>query len=195
MARLRFHHRRREQVAVNAGVEEFWFGPFLGLANTNFVHGNAPADIALRIVEIPRENRLGWADHLAGGLIAHFHSRCVEVALCRRVAIRVDIKSVVRARLHAGLATDAALVVEVDDAIVPAKKRHRRTDLDARSIVAVVAAKHGKVAPGLWINALLDILHPGPIHSDGDVVLFFACHRASMTADATVLIDDKSVAH
>jgi hypothetical protein len=97
--------------------------------------------------------------------------------------------------LHAGFATDAALVVEVDDAIMPAKKGYGRTDLDARRIVTMIAPKHGKVPPCFRINALLDVLHPRPIHSDGNVVFFFASHRAGMAADATVLIDDKSVAH
>jgi hypothetical protein len=59
----------------------------------------------------------------------------------------------------------------------------------------VIAAKHGKVAPGFRINPFFDVLHPSPIHSNGNIVFFFACHRAGMTTDATVLIDDKSVAH
>jgi hypothetical protein len=97
--------------------------------------------------------------------------------------------------LHAGFATNAALVVEVDDAIMPAKKRHGRTDLDARRIVTMITAKHGKVTPGLRINAFLDVLDPRPIHSHGNIVFFLACDRAGMTANATVLIDEKSVAH
>ena len=76
-----------------------------------------------------------------------------------------------------------------------AKKCHGRADLDAGRIVAVIAPKHGKVAPGFWINPFFDVLHPSPVHSDGNIVFFLACHRAGMTTDATVLIDDKSVAH
>jgi hypothetical protein len=97
--------------------------------------------------------------------------------------------------LHAGFTTDAALVIEIDNAVGPPKKRHSRTDLNARRIVTVVAAKHGKVAPGFWIHPFFDVLHPRPIHSHGNIVFFLACHRAGMTTDATVLIDDKSVAH
>jgi hypothetical protein len=97
--------------------------------------------------------------------------------------------------LHAGFAADAALMIEVDDAVRAAKQSHRRANLDARGIVAVVAAKDGEVAARIRVTALLDILDPGAIHSKGDIVFFFAGDRASMTADAAVLIDEKSLAH
>src|SRR5918994_4241313 len=65
MARLRLHHRWSEQVAVDPGIEELWLCPFLRLTNSDFVHSNTPADIALGIVEFSREDRLSWADKFA----------------------------------------------------------------------------------------------------------------------------------
>ena len=107
----------------------------------------------------------------------------------------LNVKRIVGARLHAGLAADAALVVEVDDTVGATKKRNRRADLDARRVVAVIAAQHGEVAPRVWVLPFLDVLHPSTIHAERDVVLFFARHRAGVAADAAVLIDEKSVAH
>jgi len=63
-----------------------------------------------------------------------------KVALHRGVLVRVDVERVVRARLHAGLAADAAARVEVDDAVGSPEERFRRADLDARGVLAVIAA-------------------------------------------------------
>jgi hypothetical protein len=97
--------------------------------------------------------------------------------------------------LHAGFAADAALVIEVDDTVVAPEQGDSRADFDARRIVAVVAAQHRKMAPGIRVHALFDVFDPGPIHPQRDVVFFFASHRAGMTADAAMLIDEKSVTH
>jgi hypothetical protein len=43
--------------------------------------------------------------------------------------------------------------------------------------------------------SFFDVFHPGPVNTDGDVVFFLAGYRTSMTADAPVLVDEKSVAH
>jgi hypothetical protein len=41
-----------------------------------------------------------------------------EVALLSSVCGGVDVKRVVRARLHAGLAADAAVTIEIDDSVI-----------------------------------------------------------------------------
>jgi hypothetical protein len=97
--------------------------------------------------------------------------------------------------LHAGLAADAALVVKIDDAVGSAKQRNGGADLYARGIVAVIAAQHGEMAPRVGVKSLLDVFHPRTINTDRYIVFFLAGDRACMTADATVLIDKKSVAH
>jgi len=43
--------------------------------------------------------------------------------------------------------------------------------------------------------ALLDVLDPRAIYTDGDVVFFLAGHGAGVAPDATMLIDEKPVAH
>jgi len=97
--------------------------------------------------------------------------------------------------LHAGLAADASFVIEIDNSISPSKQRHRGTNFDARCVVAMIAAQHGEVAAGIGIAALFNVFHPCAIYTNGDVVLFLAGDGAGVTADAAVLVDEKSVAH
>jgi hypothetical protein len=59
----------------------------------------------------------------------------------------------------------------------------------------MVATQYGEVAPRIGIKSFLDVFDPGAIHPDGNVVLFLARNRTRMTTDATVLIDNESVAH
>ena len=96
---------------------------------------------------------------------------------------------------HAGFTADAALVVEVHDPVGPPEQSERRTDRDARRIVAVVAPEHGEVPARVGILSFFDVFDPGAIHADGDVVLFFAGNRTGMAADTAMLINEKSVAH
>ena len=74
-------------------------------------------------------------------------------------------------------------------------KRHGGADFNARRVVAMVAAEHREVPARVRVVAFLDVLDPGAIHAHRDVVFFFTGNRAGVTADAAVLIDDKSVAH
>ena len=123
------------------------------------------------------------------------HARRIEITFRRGATIGIDVERVIRARLHARLTADAALVIEVNDAVGAAKQRHRRANLDARRVVAVIAAQHRKVASGVWIDTLLDVFDPGPVNSHRDVMFFLTGNRAGMTADAAMLIDEKSVTH
>jgi hypothetical protein len=97
--------------------------------------------------------------------------------------------------LHARFTADAAFVIEVDDAVTPAKQRNRGTNFYARRVVAMIATQYREMTPGVRVVSLLDVLDPSAIHTKSDVVLFFAGHRAGVTADATVLIDHEAVAH
>jgi len=44
-------------------------------------------------------------------------------------------------------------------------------------------------------NTLLNVLDPGPVHSDRNVVLSLARHRAGMTPDALAVINYEAVFH
>jgi hypothetical protein len=86
-------------------------------------------------------------------------------------------------------------MIEIDDAIPAAKQRHGGTNLDARRIVAMVASQHREVTPSIRISAFFNVLDPSAIHAERNIMLFLASYRASMAADAPVLIDDKPVTH
>ena len=87
------------------------------------------------------------------------------------------------------------LVVEIDNTVGTAKQRHSGTNLDARRVVAVITAQHRKVTPRVGIYTLLDVLDPSTINSHRNIVFFFTGDGASVTTDAAMLIDEKSVTH
>jgi hypothetical protein len=118
-----------------------------------------------------------------------------EIALGRRVVVRIDIQSVVRTSLHASFATDATLVVEIDDSIGPPVECASRTNFRAWSVIAVIAPHHTEVARCMRKLPLFDVLDPRPKNANGDLVFFFARNRAGVAPDTTVLIYDKTVAH
>lgn len=118
-----------------------------------------------------------------------------EIAFGRSVVVGIDVQSIVRTSLHAGLATDATPVVEIDDSIEPPIQRTCGTDFRARWVIAVVAPHHAKMARSARKFALLDVLDPGAKDTDRDLMFLFARHRAGVTTDTAVLIDDKSVSH
>jgi hypothetical protein len=99
------------------------------------------------------------------------------------------------ASLHAGLTADTSLVVEVHDAVGSAKKSDGGTNFNARSVIAMIATEHREVSSRIRVAALFNVLHPCAIYAHRNVVLFFTGNRAGVTADTTILIDDKSVAH
>ena len=59
----------------------------------------------------------------------------------------------------------------------------------------MIAACDLKYAARVGVNALLDVLHPGPVHADGHMIFGLAGYRAGMTANALAIIDDKAVVH
>ena len=59
----------------------------------------------------------------------------------------------------------------------------------------MIAAQHREMASHVRILPLLDILDPCAVDADRDIVLLLARNRACMAADASILVDDESVAH
>jgi hypothetical protein len=118
-----------------------------------------------------------------------------EIAFGGRIVIGIDIESIVRTRLHASLATNAALVVKINDSVGPPVQGAGGTDFRARRVIAVVAPHHSEVTGGMGKLALLDMLDPSAKYTNRHLVLLFARDRAGVTANATILIDDESVSH
>jgi len=118
-----------------------------------------------------------------------------EIALGRRIVVGIDIKSIVRTSLHTALATDAAPVVEINDAIRPPVESARRTNFRARRVIAVIAPHHTEVSGSMRKFALFNMFNPSPKNPQGHLVFFFASHRAGVASDTTVLIYDETVSH
>ena len=118
-----------------------------------------------------------------------------EVTLFGGVCIGIDIKRVVGTGLHARLATDASVAVEIDDAVVTPEQRSNRTYRDAGCVVAVIAPQNGKEPVSVWILALLDVLDPGSERAKGNFVFGFTGDRARVTADAFAMVYNEAVFH
>src|ERR1700737_5224415 len=118
-----------------------------------------------------------------------------EVALGGSAGVGIDVQSVIGAGVHAGFASNAAAVVEINHAVIALEQCAGRTNLDARRLVAMIAAHHAEVAADVGKGAFLFVLDPGAEDADRDLMLILAGHRARMAADTPVLVDHKAVTH
>ena len=191
-------HGRDQRVEgrfVSADVEDVGAGVLLGRAHGHRFDAEQFADATVGIVEIADPDGLGGAHLDAGGLEALVDAVGAEVALGRGVGLFVDVDCVVGACLHAHLASDAARVVEVDNAVITSEERLGGAALDTRGVGAVIAAQDRHLAGRVGEGPLLDVLHPGAELAHWHLVLGLAGHRACVAADASPLIDGKAVAH
>ena len=164
-------------------------GPHRGVAA-----GDDPGGLIVRVVEVGHLDGMGGAHHHTTRLEALLDPVVAEVALVGGVGCRIDVDGVIRAGVHAALAADAVVVVEIDHAVGRPEQRPGGADGDAGSVVAVVAAHHREVPVGVGERPGLDVLHPGAVHAEGDVVLALARDGAGMAADAAVAVQQESQA-
>src|SRR5258706_14440775 len=186
---------RGDGVLLRAKVKHFGLGALLRFAHLRRQQTHELRDLAAWVVKIARHDGLHWTDDHAGRLQAALDAMRTVVAFLRRAEVRMDVDRVVRTGLHARLATDAAVAVQVHDAVGACKERLRGTDLHARRVVAVIASQHGEVPPRIGILTLLKILHPGPKTAHRHLVLLLAGYGASMAPAALALIEAEAVAH
>ena len=125
----------------------------------------------------------------------HINSVRTKIALFRHVVIWINIKSIIRTCLHARLAGDTPLSVEIDNTIIPIIKRCGRTYLYARCFLTMVAAQNGKEALSFWERPLFHILYPGPVHTDGHFMFRFAGYGACVAANTFPIIDEETEVH
>jgi hypothetical protein len=118
-----------------------------------------------------------------------------EVALGGRAILGIHVNRIVRTSLHASLATDAALGIEIDDPVATLVHRGHGANGDARRLLAVVAARDLKDAARVGKDALLDVFDPGPVDSDRNLIFGLARHGAGVTANAFAIIDYEAVFH
>jgi hypothetical protein len=87
------------------------------------------------------------------------------------------------------------LIIEIYDSVRTPEERASGANLYAGSVVTMVAAHDAEVAPGSRELAGLHVFDPRPENTDRDLVFFLARHGAGMAADASILVDNKPVAH
>src|SRR5262249_13316993 len=117
------------------------------------------------------------------------------IAFCRGVAVGINIERVVGTGLHAALTADTPLIVEVDDSVRASVEGVGGADRGARRIVTVVTSHHPEMAANVGELAFLDVLDPGAKPPHRNLMFLLARHRAGVTANTSVLIDNKPVAH
>ena len=164
-------------------------------ANTDVFAAKELRNAGVRIVDVTSNDRLLRADDDTGRLEAKLSAVSTEVAFCSGIGRGIDVEGIVRAGLHARLAADAAPRIEIDDTVGPPEEGAGGADLDARGILAVVAALDEEVPPGIGELSFFDIFHPCPEDANGNVVFRFASDSTGVTADAPPLVDDKTVPH
>jgi hypothetical protein len=176
-----------------AKVEDLRPRSLFGLPHGERLALHDARDFARRVVEVAEDAALRRA---------HAHTRRqqlvldavrAEVALLRGVRVGVDEELIVRARLHARAAADAAVAVEIDDPVTPFEQRAGRADARARRFFALIAEHRKEEAARVGKRPLLDRLHPAAIHADRDFVLRLARDRAGMTSDALSEVDGEPV--
>src|SRR5207245_5312325 len=101
-----------------------------------------------------------------------------------RVIVGIDEDRVVGARGDAGFASNADVLVEIDDAVGTAEHRRRGTRRYARRVIALIAARDLERAARCGELSDIDVLHIRAIDAEGNGVLRFASGAAGVTADA-----------
>src|SRR6266702_2230365 len=168
-------------------------GSLLWLARAHRFTGNNPCNLSIGVVHIARNNGPLRTNNHAGWLQANLSAVRTIVALRSGIAIRINVKRIIGTRLHARLATDAAIGVEVHNAILALIEGFGRTNSHARCIVTMIAAVDQKIAPRVGELTLFDILYPRAINTDRNIMFGLARHGAGMTADTLALVYNKRV--
>ena len=117
------------------------------------------------------------------------------IALRSRVVVRVDVKRIIGAGLHTGFATNAAVVIEIDNSIFPRVERLHRAYLHTGRVRTVIAAHYGEDSPSIGKLSLFNLFNIGSVDADGNIVFAFTGRGASVTTDAFSIVNNKSVSH
>jgi hypothetical protein len=107
----------------------------------------------------------------------------------------IDEDGVIRARRHAGFATDADRFIEIDDAIGAFEHRRGGAGNDTGRVRALITTGHLVCATRLWKHTYVYVLNVGARDPDRHDVLGLAGGGARVTADATRVVDDLRPLH
>src|SRR5579859_4858378 len=144
-------------------------------------------------MHISRDNSTLRANDHTGRFQPDLGTMSTIIALGSRLTIRIDIKCIIRTRLHTGFTTNTATGVKVYNTIAPLIQRPGGTNSDTGSIITVVAAVHQKITARVRKLALLNVLDPRAIDANRHIMLRLAGNRTGMTTNTLPLINHKRV--
>ena len=108
------------------------------------------------------------------------------------MGFRVNIDRVIGAGLCAWFAADAAIIVEIHNAVRTRVQRLGWANLNARSMLTMITAHDWKHTARVRELPLFYILNPGPIDPNRNIMLCFTSNRAGVAADAVAIVDYES---
>ena len=106
------------------------------------------------------------------------------------MALGVDVDGIVGTGGYAGLASDAFVSIEVNNAVGASVHGGCWTCVNAGRLVTLVAAGDLEVSLGVGEAPNIHLLHVSTSNPQRDAVFLFAGNRTGMTADAPVLVYD-----
>jgi len=112
-----------------------------------------------------------------------------EVAFLGNRNQGVNIPRIVRTRGKAVLATDASVLVNNNDPILPLPGRLNRTIDDTGGMITLITEIGKKVTGDIRILSFFNNLYPGTIDSYRNAIFCLTGDRTAMAADATPEID------
>ena len=140
------------------------------------------------IGKVSDDDRLSGTDDHTCRFETDVEAMGAKIALLGGLILGVDEDGVVGAGGDAGLAPDAAPLVEIDDPVSPLVHRRRGAGSDARRVLALIATGHLVGPAGVREDSLVDVLHVRPRHAQRHVVLRLAGRRTGVAPDAAGLV-------
>jgi hypothetical protein len=153
------------------------------------------SDLGTRLVQIAGNDGVFRANDDARGFNADLYPVRAIVTFGGSVGIRVDIKRIVGAGLGTSFAPDAPLVIEIDNPVRSSIQGADRANLHARGVCAVIATVDSEEPTSVRIDAFFDVLYPGTVHTQGNIVFRLASDRTGMAADTFAVVDEEAVIH
>lgn len=178
---------------VPVNVVQLRLGVLFWLSYTNSFTRPQLSNFGIWLVQISGDDRMLRADDDAGGFQTNLGAMRTVMAFGSRAMLRVHVNGVIGAGLHTRLAANAAVGVEIHDAVLALVHRGHRTNGDTRRLFAVIAAGDLEDAAGIRKFTFFDVLNPGSIHAQRDTVFRFAGYGASMATNAFAIINNESV--
>src|SRR5262249_49162192 len=130
---------RTNRALFGAEIEDARPGALLRLPDRERLVLHDARHGARRVVQIAEDTALRRTDDPTRRQQLVLDAVRAEVALVRRVRVRIDEELIVRARLHAGAAADAARRIQIDDGVAAFEEGFGRADADARRVRALIA--------------------------------------------------------